>query len=233
MPKRTSTAGNDARALVPPGLAPRIVYEDAKLLVVDKPAGIASRPAGARSLSRLATSPLFVVQRLDAEASGLMLLARDRQTAAALKEAMRRGAIEWQYLALVDGTPRPAEGRIDLPTAARRGRPATTHYRLLAATPPADFAGTSLLWLRLETGHRHQVRAHLAAIGHPIVGDKLYGGRLGPRLFLHASRLCMPIGGKGQGIGGTGGFARPRIFSSSPPACFSGAAKAFQPMPQA
>jgi 23S rRNA pseudouridine1911/1915/1917 synthase len=233
----------------------RVIFEDDHILVVDKPAGLDSQPGrrGGPSLLSLLPAPLHLVHRLDAEASGLMVLARNRATAAALQEALCRGAIERQYVAVVDGVPRPSEGRIDLrigrapkksprptspqqkahPTQSPYGQPATTHYRLVTMTtlstmtttpPPPELAGTSLLWLRLETGRTHQIRVHLSAIGHPIVGDRLYGGRPGSRLLLHASRLCLY-----PGKGGT----LPRVFSSPPPGCFGGGAQASQPATEA
>jgi RluA family pseudouridine synthase len=241
---------------LPKSVAPRVVYEDANLLIVDKPAGLDSQPGrrGGPSLLSLLPAPLYLVHRLDADASGLLVLARNPGTAAALQEGILRGMIDRQYLAVVDGVPRPSEGRIDLrigrahekspaagaksalglrqqahPTQSSQGQPATTHYRLMP-TQPAELSGTSLVWLRLETGRTHQIRVHLSAIGHPIVGDTLYGGRLGPRLFLHASRLCLPIGGRNSEPGK--GFP-PRIFSSPPPACFGGTEQAVQPTTEA
>lgn len=237
-------SGDGERAL-PPEV--RIVFEDDHLIVVDKPAGLDSQPGrrGGSSLLSLLPAPLHLVHRLDAEASGLVVLARNRQTAAALQEALLRGAIERQYLAVIDGVPRPAEGRIDLrigrahqktpsatsppqqthPTQSSNGQPATTHYRLVSLPQPSpELPGTSLVWLRLETGRTHQIRVHLSAIGHPIVGDRLYGGRSGPRLLLHASRLCIFPGQGGR---------LPRVFSSPPPGCFGGGAATSQPATEA
>jgi len=223
----------------------RIVFEDDHIVIVDKPAGLDSQPRRRPSLLSLLPAPLHLVHPLDAEASGLMVLARDRATAATLQEALLRGAIERQYVAVVDGIPRPAEGRIDLrigrayektprPSSSRQkahpiqstyGQPATTHYRVITmstlttTTATTELNATSLLWLRLETACPHQIRVHLAAIGHPIVGDRLYGGRAGARLLLHASRLCLY-----PGKGGT----LPRVFSSPPPSCFGGGGQASQ-----
>lgn len=237
--------GERDERVAPPDV--RIVFEDDRMLIVDKPAGLDSQPGkrGGPSLMSLLPAPLHLVHRLDAEASGLMVLARDRETAAALQEALSRGAIERQYVAVVDGVPRPAEGRIDLrigrahnktplstspqqkahPSQSPYGQPATTHYRLVTMPQPTpELAGTSLVWLRLETGRTHQIRVHLSAIGHPIVGDRLYGGRSGQRLLLHASRLCLY-----PSKGGT----LPRVFSSPPPGCFGGGAWSSQPATEA
>ncbi len=208
---------NDAPPQRPPAVP--VLFEDKNLLVVNKPAGLDSQPGrrGGPSLLTLLPVPLYLIHRLDAEASGIMVLARNRQTAAELQESLQRDGILREYLALIEGKLDPAEGKIELrigpvhardsgPTTPRYkayppqstyGQPACTHYREERSSV-AGAAGPTLLWLRLETGRTHQIRVHLAALLHPIIGDRLYGGRPADRLLLHASRLRFvhPVTGK-------------------------------------
>jgi 23S rRNA pseudouridine1911/1915/1917 synthase len=147
-----------------------------------------------------------IVHRLDKGTSGLVLGARDDAAQDALVDALRRRLVERRYVALVTGRPRSPSGTIDAPLGrhpVRRrqmavvvgGRPAITHYVVVAGTDE-----TALLDVRLETGRTHQIRVHLAHLGHPIVGDATYGGAtelarrlgLGRRPFLHARRLEFP-----------------------------------------
>jgi 23S rRNA pseudouridine1911/1915/1917 synthase len=192
----------------------RIVLEDEHLLVVDKPAGMVVHPgAGVASgtlvqelAGRVAGGPdperPGVVHRLDRDTSGLLVLARSEDVHAALQEAIRRREVEREYLALVAGRPGSRTGTIDAPigrdranrtlmsTRTDKPRRAVTHFEVIEELP-----GRALLRVRLETGRTHQIRAHLAAIGHPVCGDQAYGGRacgseLGlTRQFLHSSRL--------------------------------------------
>jgi len=129
-----------------------------------------------------------------------MLFAKTPAAAAALSAAFSEGRVEKQYVARIAATPASSEGRIDLALATdgRRsrvssgGRPARTDWRVIAT----DEHG-SVLRLRPHTGRMHQLRAHLQAIGHPIVGDRAYGGQRAPRLMLHAERLVFahPLSG--------------------------------------
>lgn len=194
--------------------APRVVFEDEHLLVVDKPAGLVVHPgAGVRRgtlvdalAGKLAGGPEAdrpgVVHRLDRDTSGLMLLARSDPAHAALQGMIRRREVEREYLALVEGSPDARSGTIDAPLGRDRGnrtvmstrtdkpRRAVTRFEVVEALP-----GRSLLRVTLETGRTHQIRAHMAAIGHPVCGDRAYGGRscgaaLGlARQFLHSARL--------------------------------------------
>lgn len=210
--QRVTAYADEAATPRPPKVALPTVFSDAHLLVVDKPAGLPSQPGrrGGPSLLSLLPGPLFLVHRLDAEASGLVVLARDRATAAALQETLQHGDTAREYLALVEGAlaqpgPGGEEGRIELrigplqrdgdgamvpryqahPPQSGHGQAAVTRYQVLGAA-----AGRTLVWLRLETGRTHQLRVHLAALGHPIVGDRLYGQAAeGERLLLHAARL--------------------------------------------
>src|SRR6185295_10471058 len=143
-----------------------------------------------------------VVHRLDKDTSGLLVVARSEEALEELQRLMKARAVTREYSALVEGHPDAESGTIDAPigrdranrtvmsTRTDRARDAVTHFRVLER-----LSRTSLLEVRLETGRTHQIRAHLAAIGHPVVGDPQYGGsasgrRLGlDRQFLHASRL--------------------------------------------
>jgi 23S rRNA pseudouridine1911/1915/1917 synthase len=198
-----------------PGLA--VVYEDADIVVVDKPAGVAAHPtpgwSGPTVLEgllatghTLATSGAAerqgIVHRLDADTTGLMVLAKSESAYSTLKRAFRERTVDKGYHALVQGHPDPLRGTVDAPIARHPsgdgrfavvagGRPSVTHYDTLEA-----FRGASLLDITLETGRTHQIRVHMAALRHPCVGDRLYGAdpvlaaHLGlARQGLHAARL--------------------------------------------
>lgn len=216
-----------AAAAVQPGLLPEDVpfavrYEDRHLAVVDKPAGVIVHPGAGRVSGTLAGGILHrwpqvqgvgetdrwgIVHRLDRDTSGLLLVALDGEAWSALRRAVSRHEVERVYLALVHGLPQAASGTIDAPlgrSARSRGvvrvdaggRLARTHYRVRERWPAARLA---LLQVVLETGRTHQIRVHLASIGHPVVSDPAYGrgDRLAPRIFLHATRLAFdhPITG--------------------------------------
>lgn len=189
------------------------VYEDDALIVVDKPAGMPVHPGAGRPDSTLVNALLGmdkrlsqaggdalrpgIVHRLDKDTSGLLMVAKTDAAHAALSEQLRARTAEKVYLALVAGTPRPARAAIDAPIGRdpydRKkmaildgGRDALTRYAVLRSG-----GGRSLVEIRPKTGRTHQIRVHLAAIGHPVVGDALYGAadaELG-RHFLHAARL--------------------------------------------
>ncbi len=197
-----------------------IAWEDERLLVVDKPAGVATHPsAGHRSgtLSQGLAGRAAggedperpgIVHRLDLGTSGLLVVARDDETHRALQEAISAREVRREYLALVAGRPRSRTGTVDAPIGRDRRRrtvqsvdtdkprEAVTHFEV-----EEEMAHATLLRVTLETGRTHQIRAHLAAIGLPVVGDPEYGipGALGlERQFLHAARLAFahPSGGE-------------------------------------
>jgi 23S rRNA pseudouridine1911/1915/1917 synthase len=198
-----------------------VVFRDPHLLVVDKPAGLLVHPApgfGGRTLvGELAglagggeAGRAGIVHRLDRDTSGLLVVARDEVTLARLQGLLRRRRIERVYLALVRGRPPSRRGRIEAPIGRDRRdrtrmslatdapRDAVTHFELVEA-----LAAHSLLRVRLETGRTHQIRVHLAAIGHPVVGDPVYGH--GPELgldrqFLHAAELRFPHPATGEPV---------------------------------
>lgn len=194
-----------------------IVHDDADVVVVDKPAGVAAHPslgwegpdvlghlaaAGFRISTSGAAERRGVVQRLDVGTSGLMVVAKSEPAYTALKRAFRERTPLKVYHALVQGHPDPFAGTIDAPIARHPGhdwkmaivdggRHSVTHYDTLEA-----FRSATLLEVHLETGRTHQIRVHLQAIGRPIVGDPLYGSdpvlaaELGlRRQWLHATRL--------------------------------------------
>jgi 23S rRNA pseudouridine1911/1915/1917 synthase len=175
-------------------------------VVVDKPAGMVVHPAPGHVRGTLANAVLgldpdgFVglVHRLDRDTSGLLVVARDEAALRDLQAQWQRREVEKVYLALVRGTPREPRATIEAPigrdprdrqrmAVVARGRAATTDYRVVQR-----YCGETLLECRIHTGRTHQIRVHLASIGHPVVGDAVYGrpeSTLG-RQFLHAHRLA-------------------------------------------
>jgi 23S rRNA pseudouridine1911/1915/1917 synthase len=187
---------------------------------VDKPAGLVVHPApshhGPTLVSELGEllgggedpHRPGIVHRLDKDTSGLMIVARTDDALRALQEQVRRREVERAYLALAEGRVASRTGTIDAPIgrAARRrtrmavsgagSRQARTHFTVLEALPRETY-----LEARLETGRTHQIRAHFAAIGHPLAGDATYGGhsRYGlERQFLHSHRLAFAHPGTGN-----------------------------------
>ena len=174
----------------------RIVHDDADIVVVDKPAGVAAHPslgwdgpsvtehlaaAGFRISTSGAAERQGVVQRLDVGTSGLMVVAKSERAYTLLKRAFRDRTVDKVYHALVQGFPDPHVGTIDAPIGRHPGhdwkmaivdggRHSVTHYDTLEV-----FRGATLLEVHLETGRTHQIRVHCQAIGHPCVGDPLYG----------------------------------------------------------
>lgn len=208
------------------GLA--VVYQDTDIIVVDKPVGVAAHPSlgwsGPSVTEHLAASGISiatsgaaerqgVVQRLDVGTSGLMVLARSEGAYSILKQAFRDRAVSKTYHALVQGHPDPFVGTIDAPIARHPGsewkmavidggRASVTHYSTLEAHRSA-----TLLEIQLETGRTHQIRVHMAAIGHPCCGDPLYGAdpalaaHLGlERQWLHAVELGFVHPGTGEPV---------------------------------
>lgn len=198
----------------------RLVFEDEHLMVVDKPAGVVVHPARGNWSGTLAQALAThgavggeagragIVHRLDRDTSGLLVVARSEEVHRALKAAIAARTVTREYLALVDGRPPARSGTIDAPLGRDRRvrtrmssdtdmpRAAVTHFEIAEA-----LGATTLLCIRLETGRTHQIRAHLQAIGHPVVGDPDYGGAGGlglERQFLHAARLAFdhPVTGE-------------------------------------
>ena len=207
-----------ALAYNPPPHPLDIVYLDATLLVLNKPSGLLSVPGrGEAKRDCLATRvqevfpEALVVHRLDMETSGLMIMARTQDMHRRLSRMFEKRQVEKGYIALVAGRLRRQSGVIDLPLICdwpnrprqmvdlSLGKAARTRYRVMEFDPAAD---TTRVELKPETGRTHQLRVHMLALGHPIVGDSLYGNGDKPapsdRLRLHASALsfCHPHTGE-------------------------------------
>ncbi|MGI8697095.1 MAG: RluA family pseudouridine synthase [Mycobacteriales bacterium] len=207
-------------AAAPPTAVPglTVIHQDDDIVVVDKPVGVAAHPspgwtgptvtaglaaAGVVLASSGAAERAGVVHRLDAGTTGLMVLARSEHAYRVLKQAFRDRTVDKRYRALAQGHPDPTEGTIDAPidrdpahdwrfAVIAGGRESVTHYRTIEAVRAA-----TLLDVGLETGRTHQIRVHLAAVRHPLVGDTMYGAdpTLAARLhlsrqWLHAAQLA-------------------------------------------
>lgn len=200
-----------------------VLYEDEQVAVVDKPAGMVVHPAFGHQTGTLVNAALSrwpqiaafaepgragIVHRLDKETSGVILIAKTPQALESLRTQFKARTIRKRYLALVEGLPQTPEGVIDAPigrdsrqrkrmAVLRDGREALTEFRAVEV-----FASYSLLEVWPKTGRTHQIRAHLAFIGHPVVGDTVYGRRKQPftlkRHFLHAASITFahPISGE-------------------------------------
>ncbi len=211
-----------------------IVYEDQDLAVVNKPQGMVVHPSVGHSSGTLVNALLYhikdlstingvvrpgIVHRIDKDTSGLLMVAKNDQAHQALADELKAKKSLRKYLAIVHGNLPNDRGKIEAPigrsekdrkkqAVTAKGRPAVTHFHVLER-----FGNYSLLELRLETGRTHQIRVHMAYIGHPLAGDPLYGPRKtlkGHGQFLHAQTL---------------GFTHPRTgqvleFSVQPPAIF-------------
>ena len=224
----------ESRAFKPEAVPLAIVYEDDDLLVIDKPAGLVVHPAagnwsgtllnglltrhaGAASLPRAG-----IVHRLDKDTSGLMVVGKTLPAVTALVRAIAAREVHRRYLAIAHGAFAPARRVIEAPigrdpqsrvrmAVVASGRPARTDVECVGSVP-----GYSALRCTLHTGRTHQIRVHVASVGHPLVGDSVYGG--GPALgmtrqALHAAELAFahPLDG------------RPMAFEAAPPADFAAA----------
>ena len=227
------SAAPEATAFTPEPMDLAVVYEDAHIIVIDKPAGLVVHPAAGHWSGTLANGLLAyapelaelpragIVHRLDAETSGLMVVARTLAAQTRLVRQMQARSVIREYWAIVLGAPAPA-GTVDAPIGRDRrnplrfrvshsasAKPARTRYRLIASRA-SD--GATLAWLacRLETGRTHQIRVHMEHIGHPLVGDPLYRRGLPARTHavaswrsfarqaLHASRLALEHPASGE-----------------------------------
>jgi 23S rRNA pseudouridine1911/1915/1917 synthase len=241
-----------AMTLAPEAIPLVILHEDEHVLVVDKPAGLVVHPGAGTASGTLVHALLHhapaiadvggggrpgIVHRLDKQTSGLMVVAKSHAAYRALVEMLGARTVRRRYLALVWGVPRAASGTIERPigrdprhrqrmaVVARGGKPARTRWRVRER-----FAGAALLEVTLDTGRTHQIRVHLAHLGHPVAGDPVYGGRgrgqlsgtarerslrgavldALPRQALHATELEFPHPVTGEVL----------RFTSSPPEDF-------------
>lgn len=206
----------------------RIIYDDESIVVIDKPPGVAAHPslgwegpdvvshlagAGFRISTSGAEERQGIVQRLDVGTSGLMVIAKSEAAYSILKQAFRQRTVDKVYWALVQGHPDPLEGTIDAPigrhpgsdwkfAVVAGGRDSITHYETIEV-----FRAATLVRVQLETGRTHQIRVHFSALGHPCVGDPLYGSdpvlaeRLGlERQWLHAVELSFDHPATGERV---------------------------------
>ena len=208
---------------LPEKLPLRVVHEDEDVIVVDKPPGLTVHPAPGHPRGTLVNALLArypeleavgepsrpgLVHRLDADTSGLMVVARSPDSYANLSLQIKEHSFTKVYLALVKGRPQPAEGAIDAPIArnprsrqkmgiVEGGRASLTEYRTIEALD-----GFTLLEVRPKTGRTHQIRVHMAATGHPVAGDSKYGGRAKflRRQFLHACKLGIFLPSSGEPV---------------------------------
>ena len=209
-------------ALRPQAIPLDILFEDNQIIVLNKAAGLVVHPAAGHAQDTLVNALLYhcpelasldnerpgIVHRLDKDTSGVMAVAKTPEALRSLQKQFKARSVEKIYLALVHGHPQSPQGIIDVPLGRHPqhrqqmaplagGRPARTHYFLIQR-----WKDYSLLKLKLETGRTHQIRVHLAWLGHPVVGDTVYGRRKNslflPRQFLHASQLSLehPLSGQ-------------------------------------
>jgi 23S rRNA pseudouridine1911/1915/1917 synthase len=240
VPKASYTvqAGDEIIVRVPPpestavlaeAIPLSVIYEDADIVVVDKPAGMVVHPAHGHRSGTLVNALLAhcpdlagiggalrpgIVHRLDKDTSGLLIVAKNDAAHRHLQAQFQARLVHKTYLALVEGVPQAAHGLIDAPVgrdpqrrqrmaivtgASHRGREARTEYRVVERFPRH-----ALVEAEPVTGRTHQIRIHLAFIGHPIVGDRVYGFRKQhlavPRQFLHAARIAFTLPGSGQPV---------------------------------
>jgi 23S rRNA pseudouridine1911/1915/1917 synthase len=221
----TAIRPSAADTLVPTDIPLNVVYEDGDIAVIDKPAGMTVHPGAGHLDDTLANAAAHrwpqiadvgepdrpgIVHRLDRDTSGLMVIALSKRAYARLSEMIRSREVTRIYSALVYGMPKSSQGVVEAPigrsphnrtrqAVSEDGRPSRTHYKVEYEL--GDFA---FLEIRLETGRMHQIRVHMDAIGHPVIGDQTYGRRKDlpnlKRQFLHASKLefahpitCEPV----------------------------------------
>jgi len=202
----------ESNHITPLNIPVEIIYQDADVMVVNKPPGLAVHPVKDRMEGTLANALTYYwlqqgesrlfrpINRLDKGTSGLLLIGKSQYAHQAMSRQQKQGLIKRSYLALVEGEFKEDRGTIDLPighedpgsNACRRvdpvdGKPAITHFQVIKR-----YQNYTLLSLHLETGRTHQIRVHLSYLGHPICGDTLYGSQssLISHQALHASHIA-------------------------------------------
>ena len=205
--------------LIPEAIPLRILHEDADIVVLDKPAGMVVHPAAGHGSGTLVNALLAhcpdlagiggekrpgIVHRLDRDTSGVMVAAKNEAAMRSLVAQFKQRRVRKEYLAVVWGVPHPASGRAEtligrsshdrkkMSATPATGRPAITLYETVE-----PFGAASVLRVRIETGRTHQIRVHMAWLGHPVIGDAQYGRKRGDALpvdppqrqMLHAARL--------------------------------------------
>lgn len=209
--------------LTPAAIPLRVLYEDADLVVLDKPAGLVTHPGPGHRQDTLVNALLGrgvglssiggverpgIVHRLDKNTSGVMVVAKNDRSYQSLAGQFKGREVHKEYIALVRGQVKPAEGIVEAPigrdpryrqrmAVVDGGRPARTRYRVLRY-----LNSYTLLVAMPETGRTHQIRVHFAALGHPLVGDEIYGHdrTLGGRHFLHAAAVTFSLPSTGEQV---------------------------------
>ncbi len=216
---------NDPGAPQPEDIPLTVLYEDAQLAVIDKPAGIVVHPSYGHKSGTLVNAILArwpqtadfgavdragIVHRLDKDTSGVILVAKTAGVLDHLRAQFKARTVTKRYLALVEGMPKTPEGIVDAPVGrdpnqrkrmavTRAGREAVTEFRVLET-----YAYYSLVEIFLKTGRTHQIRVHMAFIGHPVAGDTVYGRRKQrikmKRHFLHAAQITCVLPDSGEAL---------------------------------
>ena len=179
----------------------KVIYEDDNVMVVNKPAGLLSEAKGEYCPEKTLADFGFVAHRLDRDTSGVMILAKSEEVQKFLKRQFQDRKVHKTYYAIVSGRPKLDEARIDLPMARDIKRPTTfrvdpngkeaeTFYKVLKSDDKH-----SLVELRPTSGRTHQLRVHMKYLGHPILGDPVYGEEKADRLYLHAGSLEITLPG--------------------------------------
>ena len=177
------------------------IYEDDNVIVVNKPAGLLSEAKGEYCPERTLADSGLICHRLDRDTSGVMILAKTPEVQKFLKKQFQDRKVHKTYVAVIEGRPKLDEARIDLPMMRDKKRPTTfrvdasgkeaeTFYKVLESNDKY-----SLVELKPTTGRTHQLRVHMKYLGHPIVGDMVYGDGKGERLYLHAKALEITLPG--------------------------------------
>lgn len=176
-------------------LIPDVIYEDNLVTVLNKPAGLLSMPRAQYCPEKTLEDYGLLVHRLDRDTSGVVIMAKNEDVKMFLKKQFQDRTTHKTYYAVVEGRPKLDEAKIDLPIARDLKRPTTfrvdpngkaseTYYKVLKSNDKY-----SLVELRPTTGRTHQLRVHMKYLGHPILGDPIYGTKKADRLYLHAGKL--------------------------------------------